>query len=130
MNRIRTFESFFESRVDSKTSSEIVDYIKNLTPSDSDVPDYYLKLIKNSRKNFHLETIEIEKLLKNDKSLSEYVRSGEIRYGEEGESDLQPDPDELFNPIVIFNDEVVDGYSRTSTLYHSGEKTIDAWVSE
>jgi disulfide oxidoreductase YuzD len=112
------------------SAEEIADYIKSLTPRDSDHPDYFISLILKSKKRFRLETVKIEDLLKKDASLREYVESGEVRYGEDGESDIEPHPDDLFNPIVVFEGEVVDGYSRTSTLYHSGEKTIQAWVSE
>ena len=121
---------FYESSNFTMSAEEIADYIKSLTPRDSDHPDYFISLILKSKKKFHLETVKIEDLLKKDDSLREYVESGEVRYGEDGESDIEPHPDDLFNPIVVFEGEVVDGYSRTSTLYHSGEKTIQAWVSE
>jgi hypothetical protein len=41
-----------------------------------------------------------------------------------------PPREELFTPIVIFQGEVIDGYSRTATLYREGAEVIDAYVSE
>lgn len=111
------------------TAEEINDYLREITPEDSDVPDYSMEQIKKSGKKFELKTIEIPTLLQGDPSLREYVMSGEERYGEEGESDYEPHEDELDTPIVVFNGEVVDGYSRTSTLYHRGVTKIKAWVS-
>lgn len=130
MSILYSFEEFFESANETVSAKEITDYIKSLTPDDSDHPDYFISLILKSKKKFRLKTVKIEDLLKQDPYLREYVESGVVRYGEDSESDLEPGPDDIFYPIVVFNGEVVDGYSRTSTLYHSGEKTIDAWVSE
>jgi hypothetical protein len=130
VNTFKTYESFLnESRT--KSSDEIIRYIKSLTPSDSDHPDYFINLIKKSGKSFELKTLKIVDVVMMDNDLAEYVMSGEIRYGEGGVSDLEPgDDNELDNPIVIFDDYVVDGYSRTSTLYKRGAKNIQAWISK
>jgi hypothetical protein len=128
MKYIQTYENFLNES--SKSADEIIRYIKSLTPSDSDHPDYFISLIKKSGKSFELKTLKIDDIIKMDKSLAEYVKSGEIRYGEGGESDLEPYDDELDNPIVIFDGHVVDGYSRTSTLYKRGVKNIQAWISK
>jgi hypothetical protein len=126
--RVLDFQNFLnENR--QMTSEEIVDYIAAITPEESDVPDYYFSLIKKSGKRFVKQKIKIEDLLKQDKSLNDYVMSGEIRYGDEGDSEHEPLPEEIENPIVVFNGEVVDGYSRTSAKYRSGEETIEAYVS-
>ncbi len=111
------------------STSDMINYIKDLTPSDSDHPDYSLGLIKRSGKEFKLKTLKIKDILKMDKDLNDYIKSGEIRYGDGGISDLEPYDDELDQPIVIFNNEVVDGYSRTSTLYKRGVKNIQAWIA-
>ena len=128
MGYVKTYESFLNES--SKSADEIIRYIKSLTPSDSDHPDYFISLIKKSGKSFELKTLKIDDVVKMDKDLAEYVKSGEVRYGEGGVSDLQPYDDELDNPIVIFDGYVVDGYSRTSTLYKHGVKNIQAWVSK
>jgi hypothetical protein len=128
MKYVKTYEGFlFEG---TKSANDIISYIKSLTPDDSDHPDYFIGLIKKSGKSFELKTLDIKDVMKMDKDLEEYVKSGEVRYGEGGVSDLEPYDDELDNPIVIFDGYVVDGYSRTSTLYKRGVKNIQAWVSK
>lgn len=127
MGYFKLFENYVNEAY--KTADQINRYMSEVTPDESDVPDYFMSLIKKSGKKFELKTVKIKDLLDVDKSLEEYVLSGEIRYGENGESEYEPFEDELDNPIVVFNGEVVDGYSRTSTLYHRDVKTIQAWVS-
>ncbi len=127
MGYFKLFENYVNEAY--KTADQINRYMSEVTPDESDVPDYFMSLIKKSGKKFELKTVKIKDLLDADKSLEEYVLSGEIRYGENGESEYEPFEGELDNPIVIFNGEVVDGYSRTSTLYHRDVKTIQAWVS-
>ena len=61
-----------------------------------------------------------------DKSLEEYVKSGEDRYED---SDYKPSHKELENPVVIYKGEVIDGYNRISTKYHNGEKDVEAFIS-
>ena len=111
------------------TAQDIISYITHITPEDSDVPDYFFQLIRKSNKKFEEKKLRIEDLLKSDSSLREYVESGEERYGDQGESDYEPHPSDIDNPIVVFKGEVIDGYSRTATKYRAGEEYIDAYVS-
>jgi len=129
MKSIKLFEQFIK---ESKTmsSDEIAQYLYEITPEESDVPDYYLELVKDSGDVFTLKKIKISDLLKKDKSLKEYVMSGEERYGADQEGDYIPYQDEVFQAIVIFNNEVIDGYSRTAALYSSGDKYIQAWTNK
>lgn len=133
MKNLQHFQEFLsESYGDPEvlTATKVAEYIADITPSESDVPDYFISQIKKSGKKFFLKRLSIEDLLEADPSLREYVESRETRYGEDGESDHEPDPDDLDYPIVVFDGEVVDGYNRTSVHYHSGDKHIDAYVSE
>ena len=133
MPKIKLFEEFTTESTNTSSARDIINYIKDLTPSDSDHPDYFLSLVKKSGKSFVLKTLKVKDVIKMDKDVESYVKSGEVRYGEYGEygeSDLVPDDDDLDNPIVIFNGEVIDGYSRISTHYHKGIDNINAWVSE
>jgi hypothetical protein len=127
MKYIKVFETFINESV--MSAKQVTDYIKDLTPEDSDHPDYSIKEILKSKKNFELKTLKISDILKMDKYVNDYVLSGEKRYGEGGESTYEPYDDELDQPIVIFNNEVVDGYSRLSEHYRRKIKTIKAWVS-
>ena len=67
------------------TSTEIVQYLHNITPDESDVPDYYIDKLKNSSNEFILKKLKISDILKKDKSLKAYVMSGEDRYGKDKE---------------------------------------------
>ena len=113
------------------TSTEIVQYLHNITPDESDVPDYYIDKLKNSSNEFILKKLKISDILKKDKSLKAYVMSGEDRYGKDKEDgDHIPYQDDVFQAIVIFNNEVIDGYSRTAALYSSGDNFIQAWTNK
>ena len=128
MKNFANYEDFLnESEI--LNYKEVISYITQITPEESDVPDYFFEQIRKSGKKFELKRVKIEDLLKKDKSLEEYVMSGEIRYGEGGESDYEPYPEDIHQPIVVFNDEVVDGYNRTAEHYRMGEEHIDAYVS-
>jgi hypothetical protein len=131
MKKITNFSIFLkESAEDKLSTEEVISYITDITPNDSAVPDYFFSLVRKSKKNFFKKRIKIKDLLDADRSLKEYVMSGEKRYGEEGESKIDPLPEDLYNPIVVFDGEVIDGYNRTSVLYHTGEEFIDAYISE
>jgi hypothetical protein len=119
-----------EESVDIMTAEEIADYISGITPDSSDVPDFFIKQVLKSEKTFKLQKISIEDLLASDPSLAEYVESGEERYGDEEENEYQPSPNELDNPIVVFDGEVIDGYSRVATHYQNGEDLIYGYVSQ
>ena len=119
-----------EDSMDIMTAEEIADYISRITPDSSDVPDFFIKQVLKSEKTFKLQKISIEDLLASDPSLAEYVESGEERYGDEEENEYQPSPNELNNPIVVFDGEVIDGYSRVATHYQNGEDLIYGYVSQ
>lgn len=122
---MKTFDDFLNENIYS--ASDIVSYIKNISDTpETDIPDYYIDIIKKNNVKFELKTVKIKDLLAKDKSLEEYVLSGEDRYEN---SDYEPSYDELSNPIVIYRGEVIDGYNRTGQLYRAGELDIDAYVS-
>lgn len=130
--KLHSYNSFLEENESGNvlTAKEIIDYITDITPSESDVPNFFFTQIEKSNKKFIKTKVKIEDVLKADSSLKEYVDSGEERYGEDGDSDHEPHYDDLDLPIVIFDGEVVDGYNRTSVHYHSGQKFIEAYVSQ
>lgn len=131
MKLLNFYTSLMEDEsMDIMTAKEIADYISRITPNSSDVPDYFLTQVLKSEKTFKLQKISIEDLLASDPSLAEYVESGEERYGDEEENEYQPSPNELDNPIVVFDGEVIDGYSRVATHYQNGEDLIYGYVSQ
>lgn len=122
---MKTFEDFLNENI--YTSRDIAAYIKEISDTpETDIPDYYIDIIKKNKTKFELKTLKIKDLLVNDKSLEEYVLSGENRYED---SDYEPTHDELYSPIVVYKGEVIDGYNRTGELYRMGERDIDAYVS-
>lgn len=122
---MKTFEDFINEQI--FNAREIIEYIKDISDTpETDVPDYYFELIKKHNVKFKLETVKIEDLLKKDKSVEEYVMSGEDRYED---SDYEPHWKDLYNPIVIYNNEVIDGYNRLGNLYRQGEREVEAYIS-
>lgn len=131
MKLLNIYKAFLkEHSNDTMTAEEIVNYISKITPNESDVPDYFISQVLKSGKTFKKEKISIEDLLASDPSLAEYVESGEERYGDDSEHNYQPDMDELDYPIVVFDGEVIDGYSRVATHYHNGYDSIYGYVSQ
>jgi len=126
-----SFKSFLEfvNEKDGQFYSykEIIQYIIDISDTpETDIPDYYIDMIKKEKPVFTKQTLKFEDLFKQDKSYEEYVKSGEDRYEE---SEYEPSWEELEQPIVIFNGEVIDGYNRSSTKWKAGEKEIEAFVS-
>lgn len=112
------------------SAQEVVDYIKEITPNESDVPDYSISQVLKSDKKFKKELLSINDLLRQDRALKNYVDSGEERYGSDQEGDYEPRWIELNNPIVVFDGEVIDGYSRVAAHVKNGEDQIYGYVSQ
>jgi len=120
----------FLNEAKSKSAKEIADYITYITPDHSDVPDFYIDKILKSNKTFTLQKVKVKNVIKMDKDVKNYIDSGEDRYGKDAEEwDEIPDDIELDNPIVIFDNEVLDGYSRLSTHYREGIPYIYAYIA-
>jgi hypothetical protein len=113
-----------------RSTDEIIKYVTLITPKDSDVPDYFFDIMKKADKEYELKNVKIKDVIKKDSGLKDYIKSGEVRYGVDGESDLTPNPEDIDLPIVIFNNQVIDGYSRLTTKYKNGKEYIEAWVSK
>lgn len=110
---------------DSKKYSgrNVANHIINITPDDNDIPDYFIEkfILPNS---FTIKKINLNQLLETDPSFKDYFESGEERY----EQDEQ-NPNDLNNELVIFNGELLDGYSRASYLLRSGTDEAYAFVN-
>lgn len=107
----------------SYAGSEIKQYVINITPNDSDIPDYFIKKYIEPNNNWKLKRINLRKLLKNDTSFAEYYNSGEIRY-----KDHEVHDDSLDNPLVVYKNELLDGYSRASALLRLGDDLAFAYT--
>ena len=78
--------------------------------------------------NFKLVKLDIKEIANKDPYFEEYFLHGEDRY-EDYLEDEYPSSDHLYNPVVIVNDSVIDGYNRVTMLYKLGEKKVDAYVN-
>jgi hypothetical protein len=120
MIHIEMFENFIQKY----SPKEVCDYIREITPHGDDVPEFFLEKIMKSRKLFHIRVVHIEELLKSDPDLKEYIDSEDKRY-----DDDDVDPNDMGNPVVILNGEVLDGYSRISELLRKGDNEVTAYIA-
>jgi len=129
MKHLFLFENYKKNHY--KDYSEISDYIKDITPYEDDIPYYFLEMIKAENAKFELRKVNIQDVIKNDIDISEYIKTNdEGRYDNSDEDyDYVPHPDDIDNPIVIFNNMVIDGYNRLLVKSSNNETEIDAWVS-
>jgi hypothetical protein len=118
---INEFRKIFENY----SSEDIIDHITNISDR-SDVPDYYFELLRKAQPQFVRKELNIQDILQMDPKVAEYVNNGEDRYEDD---ENYPDYEELYYPIVVWNNQVIDGYNRLMMLYKSGEKTVSAYVS-
>lgn len=109
---------------------EVNQHIKDVTPDEEDLPIHFMKDIIAKRK-FVIKNVNLNDLLNTDPSFKEYFDSGEERYDYEGDPDFEhvPDPDDIYNEIVVVDGELLDGYSRASALLRNGENTAVAFVA-
>ncbi len=122
MKHLKLFENFEQTY----SSKFVADHIANNTPDIDNVPHHFIILIKRSKDKFVLKELNIQDIIDNDPDVKEYIDSGEERYDPDYD-DI--DPKQLYEPIVIFNNEVFDGYSRLSTLFAMGEEKIEAYIN-
>lgn len=122
----------------------IADYIEEITPDPDNIPYSWLKdyVLPYS---FKLEKVLIEDILEMDPYFKEYFDQTDkfnIRYSWSPKDEYyilnhphkyEPVPevthDSLYNPIVISNNLVVDGFSRITRLWHEGETEVEAFVA-
>lgn len=118
MKIIITEEQFklLKEQQETYTGQEVAQYIIDVTPDDNDVPDYFLTKFILPNDGWTIQEIDLNELLESDPSFKEYYESGEIRY----EYD-EVDPSGLDNYLVVYNGELLDGYSRASEKLNNGE---------
>ena len=105
------------------SGEEVWSSVVETTPEKSDIPSGFEGRIK--QRDFEVKKVNLSNLLETDPDFKAYYESGEKRYDESevSESDLD-------TKIVVVNGEVLDGYSRASTLLRRGVESVDAFVSE
>jgi len=104
------------------TGDEVAQYIEDITPEESDIPDYFIDKYIKPNDGWQLKQIKLKDLLK-DKDFKDYYNSGEERYDE-----YEVDPNDLYNDLVVYKGQLLDGYSRAARMLRNGEKTAGAYV--
>ena len=125
MKHLLLFENYNQQLY--KTAEEMCDYIREITPYEDDVPDYFLNMITTANAKFELKKVNIQDVISNDTDVQDYINSNDDRY--EDAEEFVPHWSDLDNPIVIFNNIVLDGYNRLLVKSSNDETEIDAWVS-
>lgn len=113
------------------SGKKVNQYIRNITPDESDIPDYFMDNIIAHR-NFELKTISILDLLNSDPSFKEYYEAYKReggRYDTDIENDEGPHEDDLYNWPVVVDGTLLDGYNRCSVRFANGETEVEAYVA-
>lgn len=119
---IFSFNDFNLLEYNKYTGEEVADYIEEITPDDSDIPDYFIDTYIKPNDNWILTNIKLKDLLK-DNTFRHYYKSGEVRYEDDEYSE-----DDLSQPLVIFKGNLLDGYSRASVMLRRGDKITRAFI--
>ena len=109
---------------ESWTGQEVADHIKYITPDDSDIPDYFIDKYVLPNDGWQNKPIKLKNLLK-DRDFKAYYKSGEERYDE-----YEVSADDLYQELVVYKGQLLDGYSRAARMLRNGEKTAAAFVIE
>jgi len=123
MKHVKLFEDFITEN-NTFTGDEVAQYIEDITPEESDVPDHFIDKFIKPNDGWELKQIKLKDLLK-DRDFKDYYNSGEERYDE-----YEVDPNDLYNDLVVYKGTLLDGYSRASKMLRDGEKTAGAYVLE
>ena len=123
------------------TGKEVAEHIEMITPSTSDIPDIWIDKFVLPRK-FHMLEVNLEDLIMNkisDTGFMEYYENFEPRYKYSEEDEYYIDADtgdpvdiskeDIYEPVVIVDGIVIDGYSRISTLSQEGAETIYVFIA-
>ena len=125
INLRRKIRQIISESLRAYSGKEMASYITDITPEESDVPDYFINQLIKTEDRFFLRNLSIGQILSKDDDVKEYVMSDEDRYGDE-----EMDYRDLDLPIVIFNDNVFDGYNRLKVKFDSGEEYIMAYTNK
>ena len=109
---------------ESWTGQEVADHIKYITPDSSDIPDHFIDKYILPNDGWKNKPIKLKNLLK-DRDFREYYKSGEERYDE-----YEVSADDLYQELVVYKGQLLDGYSRAARMLRQGEKTAAAFVIE
>jgi len=126
------FENYLKTNTQNKTIFDgdfVAQYIIEISDDvGNDSPDYFISeyIIPSY---FILKKLKISDLSKNDEDFNEYLIQNDDRYDYIDGSDEYPHYDNLFNPVVVFNNVVLDGYNRMTILHRLNINEVDAYVN-
>jgi len=128
MKNLKTYKQLFENKEIIYDGDFVANYVIDISDENKQgIPDFYIdEYIKPS--NFKLTKLKISDLSKKDPDFNEYLQTNEDRY-EGMEDDYYPDKNNLYNPVVVFNDVVLDGYNRMLMLNKQNINVVDAYVN-
>jgi len=128
---IKNFNQFINENNDTIWSGEYVsNHVINITPDEDNIPTEFLKIIQ--KHDFKIGSINIESLLSSDPDFKEYYDAyhpSDRRYSEHDLYDGIIDEDDIYEPIVVVNGQILDGYNRATELHKNGVETIEAYIN-
>ena len=113
----------FVNESNTYSGKEVAQHIKDITPEESDIPDYFINKYIKPNNGWKIEQVDLKKLLKTDKDFAEYYKSGDIRYEDDEVSEWDLDQE-----LVVYKGELLDGYSRASAMLRRGDRKANAFV--
>lgn len=124
---MKMFNDFIlnESDFNKYTGKEVAKHIIDITPDDSNIPDYFIDKYIKPNDNWVLKLVDLKDLLETDESFVEYYNSKEQRYNED-----EFNEDDLEQEIVVYKGILLDGYSRVSTMLNNGDDKTYGYVLE
>lgn len=116
-------KTIIRERRETHTGKEVAQHIIDITPEEDNIPYFYINKYIIPNDGWAVEKIDLNNLLETDPSFKEYYESGEVRY-----DDDDVNPDGIDNYLVVYNGELLDGYSRATTKLNNGEAYAYAFV--
>jgi hypothetical protein len=107
------------------SGEEVGRHIESITPSEEDLPDYFMNVLIRPR-DFKIQEVNLNSLLNTDPDFKDYYNNGDIENRYEYE-DI--DASGIEQELVIVDGVLLDGYNRASTLLKSGQDTAYAFVA-
>lgn len=115
-----------------RTGKEVANYVDEIEidkDEDANRIDAYIRDVIEGQ-DFELKTIELEQLLREDKDLAEYVKTGTNRYARgEGTDANLPIVIGYWEPKTAEDFGVIDGFNRVLTKVKRNAKYIEAFVA-
>lgn len=137
---MKNIEKVAKLRKDIISGKYVAEYIRRISTDLEMVPEPWL--IEYVEPNlFFLSTLYVEEVITSDPEVERFIFDNKYRpryiwsdrdgfyFHDAGWPEPEVVPADLYNPIVVVDGKVIDGYSRLATLYYEGESTVEAFVA-